>query len=46
MQNGLLGFLKHDVSLARFERLYTLQILFTQFSNGWELKSPWNKILS
>ena len=46
MQDGLSGFLKYVGSSTRFERLYTLQKSFTQYSDGWELKAPINKILS
>ena len=46
MQDGLSGLLKHVGSLKRFERLYTLQKLFRQFSDSWQLKSPRIKILS
>ena len=46
IQDGWSGFLQHVGSLTRSEKLYTLQKWFTQFSYGWELKSPRNKILS
>ena len=44
MQDRLSGFLKNVFSLIRFESLYTLQKLFTQLNDGWELKPFVNRV--
>ena len=44
MQGRLSGFLKNVFSWIRFESLYTLQKLFTQLNDGWELEPFVNRV--